>query len=69
MALYFLYKLTIHVYTYVVSLGVQGEPNEWVVIMRAGEQVKAGIGLSGFRGPLDQVAVFQSRLVKVEVVT
>lgn len=37
--------------------------------MRDGECVKSGVGMSCFRGPFDQVAIFPSRLVKVEVKT
>ena len=67
--LYFAYMLGKHIYAFVLSQHVQGEPNEWVVIMNNGEQVNAGIGLSCFKGPFDQVAIFPSRLVKVEVQT
>ena len=37
--------------------------------MRDGKFVKAGIGLSTFIGPFDQVSIFPSRLNKVEIVT
>lgn len=62
-------ELAKHVYAYVCSCWVEGKPNEWVVIMRAGEQVQAGVGLSTFKGPFDQVAIFRSELVKVEIAT
>ena len=45
------------------------KPNEWVVIIRNGEQQQAGIGLSCYKTPWDSVAVFPSRNVKVEVKT
>ena len=46
-----------------------GDPNQWVVIMRDGEQINAGIGLNCYKSPWDSVAIFPSRLVKVEVKT
>ena len=45
------------------------KPNEWVVIIRNGEQQQAGIGLTCYKTPWDSVAVFPSRNVKVEVKT
>ena len=39
------------------------------MVMRDGKFVKAGIGLSTFIGPFDQVSIFPSRLNKVEIVT
>ena len=67
--LYGLYQLSLYIYKYVMTLRVVGEPNEWVVIMRNGEEVQSGIGLLCFRGPFDQVARFPSNLVKVEIKT
>ena len=64
-----LYHLSLYIYKYVMTLRVVGEPNEWVVIMRDGQEVQSGIGLSCFRGPFDQVAKFPSNLVKVEIKT
>ena len=64
-----LYQLGKRVYAYVMSLWVQGDLNEWVIITRNGELQQAGIGLSCFRGPFDSVAVFPSKLTKVEVRT
>ncbi len=52
-ALYFIFQLGKLAYAFVMSLAVQGEPNEWVVTMRNGEQVKSGIGYSGFRSPFE----------------
>ena len=51
--LYGLYQLSLYIYKYVMTLRVVGEPNEWVVIMRNGEEVQSGIGLLCFRGPFD----------------
>jgi len=67
--LYNMYLLGKFLYNYIMTLRVTALPNEWVVILNNGEQVKAGIGLSCFRSPWDQVAKFPSKLVKVEVKT
>ena len=67
--LFVLCKLSVWVYSYVNSLWVEGKPNEWVVIMRNGEFVQAGIGLSTFIMPFDTHAIFTSKLVKVEITT
>ena len=48
---------------------VVGDPNQWVVIMRNGEEVKSGVGLNCYKTPWDSVAIFPSRQVKVEVKT
>ena len=64
-----LYKAGIMAMNYVNSLWVEGKPNEWVVIMQNGEFKQAGIGLSCFIGPFDQVAIFPSKLIKLEVQT
>ena len=37
--LYSLYQLSFYIYKYVMTLRVVGEPNEWVVIMRDGQEV------------------------------
>lgn len=50
---------------YMKTLWVEGKPNEWVLIMRNGEMVRAAIGLRCFRGPFDQVARFPARIYKV----
>lgn len=47
------------------TLWVNGEPNKWVLIMRNGKMIKAGVGLKCFKGPFDQVATFPSKLYKV----
>jgi len=47
------------------SLYVSGEANEWVLIMRNGKMVKAGVGLSCFRAPFDQVATFPAQVKRV----
>ena len=49
---------------YVASLWVEGRPNEWVLLMRNGEMVRAAIGLRCFRGPFDQVARFPAKIYK-----
>ena len=54
--LYNLYLLGKYIYKYVMTLRVEGKPNEWIVIMRGGEQVRAGIGLSCFRSPYESIA-------------
>ena len=69
LVLYNLYLFGKFLYNYVMTLRVTAKPNEWVVILNDGEQVKAGIGLSCFRSPWDSVAIFPSKLVKVEVKT
>ena len=64
---YSLYKLFfIHVYNYVMTLQVVGKSNEWVVIIRNGKQVTAGVGLSTFRHPFDNVAMFPSSVKEVQ---
>lgn len=40
-----------------------------MLVLRDGELVKAGIGLSCFKSPYDSVAIFPSKLVKVDVNT
>ena len=65
----YLVKLGKWVYAKAMEQYVVGDPNEWVVIMRNGEQVAAGIGLSCFKQPWDSVAKFPSKLCKVEVTT
>ena len=59
-----LYKVAVVTIAYVNSLWIEGKPNEWVVIMRNGDFVQAGIGLSTFVGPFDQVAIFPSKHFK-----
>lgn len=51
--------------SYLKSIWVEGKPNEWVLLMRNGEMVKAAIGLRCFRGPFDQVATFPAKIYKV----
>lgn len=48
-----------------MTLMIQGKPNEWVVIINNGKQVQAGIGLTLTKGPYDQVAIFPSKVNKV----
>ena len=52
-------------FKYVQSLYVTGKANEWVLIINNGEMKNAGIGLSCFKGPFDQVARFPSKVNKV----
>ena len=54
---------------YAQTLWVAGKPNEWVLIMRNGAMVKAGVGLCTFKGPFDQVATFPARVYKVNFST
>jgi len=57
------------VYEMIMAQSVVGDPNQWVCIIRDGEAVKSGIGLSCFKSPFESVAKFSSKLVKVEVTT
>jgi len=66
LALWFAYKGALVIYTYVMTLFVEAKPNEWLVIMRNGKMVSAGIGAATMISPWDSVAIFPSRLVKVE---
>lgn len=50
---------------YAKTLWVSGDANQWVLIMNNGEQVKAGVGLTSFKGPFDQVAKFPAKVHKV----
>ena len=51
------------------TLWIEGAPNEWVIIMRNGKMVKAGIGLKTFKGPFDQVAKYPARVHRVQFST
>lgn len=51
------------------TLWVEGKSDEWVVIMRSGKMVKAGIGLRTFKGPFDQVAKFPAKIHRVQFST
>jgi regulator of protease activity HflC (stomatin/prohibitin superfamily) len=51
------------------TLWVEGESNQWVIIMRNGTLVKAGIGLKTFKGPFDQVAMFPAKVHRAEFST
>jgi hypothetical protein len=66
---YSLFQVALKVQKYVMTLYVQADLNEWVVITRGGKLIQAGIGLSCFRTPFDSVAIFPSKLTKVEVQT
>ena len=67
--LYFVYYLCKKLWAFIQTQHVIGDPNQWVVIMRDGEQIKTGIGLNCYKTPWDSVAIFPSQLVKVEVKT
>lgn len=56
-------------YTMVMSLLVEGKPNEWVLVMRNGQMVKAAVGMRCFKGPFDQVARFPAKIYKVDFST
>lgn len=68
-AIYYAYKGGLVLYSYWSSLYVEAKPNEWLVVMNNGKMVSAGVGTAMMRGPFDTVAVFPSRLVKVEINT
>lgn len=52
-----------------MTLFVSGKPNEWVLILNNGKLRSKGIGLSCFRGPLDQVATFPAKVHQVDFTT
>ena len=66
---YYLRFAGMWIYQLVMAQSVTGEPNEWVVRIREGEEVVSGVGLSCFKHPFESVAIFSSKLVKVEVKT
>ena len=66
-ALYFAYLGGMELFKYYQSLYVEAKPNEWLVVMNNGKMIQAGIGIAMNRGPFDTVAVFPSRLVKVDI--
>lgn len=57
------------IYKYIMSLRVDGQANEWVLILNNGKMTAAGIGLKTFRGPFDQVARFPSKVNMVDFST
>lgn len=63
------YKAATTVYGKVMQYSVQSNLNEWVVITRGGKLIQADIGLNCFVTPWDSVAIFPSKLTKVEVQT
>ena len=69
LVLFFLYKVGKEALKFIETQRVCGKPNEWVIIIRDGEQQQAGIGLNTYKTPWDTVAIFPSRNVKVEVKT
>ena len=66
-ALWYAYLGAMYLFKYWQSLYVEAKPNEWLVVMNNGKLVTAGIGIAMNRGPFDTVAVFPSRLVKVDI--
>jgi hypothetical protein len=52
-------------FLYYSSLYVQGEPDEWVLIIRNNKLVESGVGLATMRGPFDTVARFPSKVNKI----
>lgn len=62
---YVAYKVGLQLYAFVMKQQVVGESNEWVVIIRDGKQVAAGVGLNCFKWPLDSVAKFPSSVKEV----
>jgi hypothetical protein len=54
-----------HMVAYAKTLWVEGKSHEWILLMRNGEMVRAGVGLRCFRGPFDQVARFPAKIYKV----
>ena len=69
-AVIFALKMAIETaYEYMLSLWVNGKPNEWILIMNSGKMVKAGVGLRCFKGPFDQVATFPAKVYKVNFET
>jgi len=61
-AAYYVYEA---VTKYASSLWVEGGPNEWILVMRGGNMVKAAIGLKTFIGPFDQIARFPAKIHRV----
>lgn len=40
----------------------EAEPNEWLLVIRHGKLVKAGVGLKTFAGPADAIVRFPSKV-------
>lgn len=57
--------LAYQAFLYYGSLYVQGEPDEWVLIIRDNKLVSSGVGLATMRGPFDTVARFPSKVNKI----
>jgi len=66
---YVLYTYVKRWYNRLAALWVTGDLNQWVLISRGGYLVKAGIGLNTLVTPFDSVAIFPSKLNKVEIST
>lgn len=52
--------------TFFLSQWVEGQANQWVVIIRNGAQKSAGIGLACYKSYWDSVAIFPARLNRVK---
>ena len=63
--LYVAFTLGKQLYAYALTQQVVGESNEWVVIIRDGKMVTAGVGLNCFKWPFDSVAKFPSSVKEV----
>lgn len=57
-----LWRLLKNLVNFLQSLWVESEPNEWLVVIRNGNFVKAGVGLKTFIGPWDSVVRYPSRV-------
>jgi hypothetical protein len=44
---------------------VESQPNEWLLVIRNGKMLKAGVGLKTFIGVSDTVVRFPSKVEKV----
>lgn len=44
---------------------VEAQPNEWLLVIREGKLVQAGVGLKVWRGPLDTIVTFPSKVERV----
>jgi len=40
----------------------EAKPNEWLLVIRSGKLIKAGVGLKTWRGPLDTTVTFPSKV-------
>ena len=47
---------------YMTRRWVEAQPNEWLLVIRNGRLVKAGVGLKTFPGLLDTIVTFPSKV-------